>query len=197
VVDASGVPRERLAAAGIAVPGLIDARSGACVLAASLGWRNVPVRELLARELELPIFVHHVGQAAAVAENLEGAAEGRDDVVLLHAGSSIGAGILCGGKVFDGCGGIAGEIGHCAMPGATERCDCGKVGCLETIAATPALIRAVQRRIDDGRATPLARRRGSRALSPANVAQAAAEGRGWRSRRAPRSGATSASPPRG
>jgi predicted NBD/HSP70 family sugar kinase len=176
LVDSSGTPRERLAAIGLALPGLTDFRSGVCILAPSLGWRDVPARELLARELNLPIFVHHVGQAAAVAESMEGAAEGRDDVILLYVGSGIGAGILSGGRVFDGFGGIAGEIGHCRVPGGTDRCDCGKVGCLDTIAAAPALIRAVRRRIDQGQTSLLARRSGSRGITVADVAGAAAQG---------------------
>jgi predicted NBD/HSP70 family sugar kinase len=175
VVDSGAAPRERLAAVGVALPGLVDFRSGVCLLASGLGWRDVPARELLARELEVPVFVHHAGQAAAVAENLEGAADDSDDVVVLHAGAGVAAGILSGGRVFDG-GGIAGEIGHCALPGAAGRCDCGKVGCLETVASTAALVRAVERRVEQGRSTALASRLGARGPLPADVAQAAAHG---------------------
>ncbi len=174
-VRASGTPMEGVAAVGVVVPGLTDV-AGACILAPELGWRDVPVRDLLSRSLDVPVFVHNPGEAVAVAESVEGAGAGAGDLVLLYAGGGLSVGVLSGGKVFHGAGGTAGEIGHCRVPGASEPCRCGRTGCLETLTAGPALRRAVERRIDAGRPTVLARRRGPRGILPAHVAAAAAEG---------------------
>src|SRR4051794_14417704 len=60
-----------LSAVGVVLPGLTDFHRGVCLLAPNLGWRDVPVAELLTLELGVPVHVHNAGQAAAVAENLE------------------------------------------------------------------------------------------------------------------------------
>ena len=170
----AGAPLGRLAAIGIVVPGLVDANTAACLLAPNIGWRNVPVRDLLARSFtKVPIFVHNTVDPATVAESLEGAGEGVEDIVMLWVSTGIGAGLLAGGRVFGGHGGISGEIGHCFVPGATEKCNCGKIGCLETIASGPAIARTAKKAIAAGRKSSL---KGKRGLTSVDVATAAAEG---------------------
>jgi predicted NBD/HSP70 family sugar kinase len=141
----AGCDADRAAAVGLVLPGLTDFHAGVCLLAPNLGWRDVPVAALLTAELGVPVHVHNAGQAAAVAENLEGAGGRVGDLALLYAGTGLSAGILTGGRLLHGVGGTAGEIGHCRVPGATEPCNCGRVGCLETLASGPALVRAARR----------------------------------------------------
>jgi glucokinase-like ROK family protein len=172
---ASGISIKRVAAVGVALPGLTDFHSGVCVLAPNLGWRNVPVRDVLNKMLGTTVFVHHLGQTSVVAESLEGATKGEEDVVLLYAGSGVGAGILSNGRVFHGHRGIAGEIGHCRVPGATELCSCGKIGCLETVASARALVNRVHEGIARGEPSSLAGKRQSR-LTPRDIAVAAEDG---------------------
>jgi glucokinase-like ROK family protein len=148
----------RLAAVGAVLPGLTDFHTGVCLLAPNLGWRDVPVRALLEEHLGAPVYVHNAGQAAAVAENLEGAGRQVGNLALLYAGTGLSAGVLSEGRVFHGVGGTAGEIGHCAVPGVEERCNCGKIGCLETVASGPAIVRAVQRAVAAGEVSTLAGR---------------------------------------
>ncbi len=149
-VDEAAVSPLRIAGVGAVLPGLTDFHTGVCLLAPNLGWRDVPVRELLADAVGAPVYVHNAGQAAAIAENEEGAGEQVGDLALLYAGTGLSAGVLTGGKVFHGAGGTAGEIGHCAVPGLTEPCNCGNVGCLETVASGPAIVRAVRRELARG-----------------------------------------------
>jgi glucokinase-like ROK family protein len=163
----------RLAAVGAVLPGLTDFHAGVCLLAPNLGWRDVPVRELLEAALEAPVYVHNAGQAAAVAENVEGAGGGVGDLALLYAGTGLSAGVLSDGHVLHGVGGTAGEIGHNAVPGNEEHCNCGKVGCLETIASGPAIVRAVRRAIASGESSSLS---GRPDFDAADVAEAARAG---------------------
>jgi glucokinase-like ROK family protein len=170
----AGAPLGRLAAIGIVVPGLVDAHTAACLLAPNIGWRNVPVRDLLARSFaKVPIFVHNTVDPATVAESLEGAGEGVEDIAMLWVSTGIGAGLMAGGRVFGGHGGISGEIGHCFVPGGTEKCNCGKVGCLETIASGPAIARTAKKAIAAGRKSSW---KNKRQLSSLDVASAAADG---------------------
>jgi glucokinase-like ROK family protein len=174
----AGVPAKRLAAVGVCVPGLVDFDAGVCLLAPNLGWKDVDIRTPLEAALKVPVFVHNTAQAAAVAENLEGAGQGSNNMVLLYVGSGIGAGIVSDGRLFHGAGGIAGEIGHCTMVGATERCNCGKVGCLETVATGPAIVAAAQRALAGGAKSSLSAVAGGngKGLTAEAIAEAAAEG---------------------
>lgn len=174
-VSEAGVVGRDLAV-GVCVPGMTDLASGVCRLAPALGWVDVPVRDLLQNALGVPVYVHNTAQASAVAETVEGAGQGSDDVVLLYLGSGIGSGLLSGGRLFSGSTGQAGEIGHCPVDGGIERCPCGRIGCLETVASGIALVRDARRAAADGRSAVLAEV-GDEVTVP-DIATAAAEGDG-------------------
>lgn len=142
-------------AVGVCIPGMTDVATGVCRLAPALGWVDVPVRDLLSEALDAPVYVHNTAQASAVAETLEGAAQGAEDVVLLYLGSGIGSGLLSGGRLFSGSTGQAGEVGHCPVDGGVEKCPCGRLGCLETVASGIALVRDATRAVQSGRRTSL------------------------------------------
>ncbi len=172
-----GAPRDRLAAIGVVVPGLTDFDAGVCLLAPNLGWRDVPVRDLLGQSIDVPIFVHNTMHAVVVAESVEGAGQGETEIAMLYVGSGVGASMMIEGRLYHGIGGIAGEIGHCAVKGATERCNCGKVGCLETVASGPAIARAAQHAVDAGRKSLLSGgKRSGNGIGAEDVAEAAAKG---------------------
>jgi len=140
------VSRAKVAATSVSVPGLVDPASGVCVLAPNLGWRDVDVPGLLEPSLERPPEVHNVVEAVLFAEHLEGAAKDVDDAVLLYDDNGVGAAILIEGRIHRGPQGMAGEIGHCKLAGASRRCACGGVGCLETEVSTAAILRRAGRR---------------------------------------------------
>jgi glucokinase-like ROK family protein len=162
------------AAVGVVVPGIVDPTTSVCLLAPNLGWHDVAVADLLGQEFSAPIFVHNTAQAVVVAEAEDGAARGYDDVVCVYASTGVGAGMLRGGRVVLGGAGVAGELGHCTVPGATETCNCGKVGCLETVASGPAIERAAARALAAGGRSTLGEL--SRPATTRDVAAAAATG---------------------
>ena len=155
--DAADIPRVRLQAVGVAVPGLVDGETGTCVLAPNLKWENVPVREMLGDKLGVPVVVQNVTTTGAIAEGRVGAAKDYRSYVWVGVGSGIGAGIVLDGSVFLGRKGFSGEIGHCAVADRGERCGCGAVGCLETVASAKALEQQAQQALTRGEATLLAR----------------------------------------
>ena len=68
-----------------------------------------------------------------------------DDLVLIKVATGIGAGIVSGGVLQRGAQGTAGDLGHVRVPGADDvLCRCGNAGCLEAVAAGPALAAAVR-----------------------------------------------------
>jgi len=173
-VAAAGASLKRLGAVGVCLPGLVDLHTGVCLLAPNLGWKDVPVAATLTASLGVPVYVVNTVDAALVVEHVEGVARGAQDAVLLYIGRGIGAAFITEGRLLHGASGLAGEIGHCHLPGASQPCNCGKVGCLEAEADARAIVRAVREAVASGRGTTLD---GSdEDLRAEDVAAAAAEG---------------------
>jgi len=173
---AARVPRSRVEAVGATVPGLVDSESGTCVLAPNLDWRDFPLRDALADELRVPVVVNNITQASAVAEGRLGAARGVRSYVWVYVGSGVGAGVVIDGRLFYGQSGFSGEIGHCPVVEDGPTCACGRRGCLEAVASSMALARAVSEAIASKEPTVLAHVR--EPIDTAAIAAAAAEGDG-------------------
>ncbi|MFJ4619963.1 ROK family protein [Streptomyces sp. NPDC088812] len=133
---------EPAAAAGIAVPGIIDEARGVAVYAANLGWRDVPLRALLATRLGIPVALGHDVRTGGLAEGRIGAGRGADRFLFVALGTGIAGAIGVDGRVEAGAHGFAGEIGHIVVrPGGTP-CPCGQRGCLERYASAAAVSEA-------------------------------------------------------
>ncbi len=124
----------RLIGIGIAVAGVVRRSDGLVSMAPNLGWRDVPLGELLARELGLgvPIAVANDADAGILAEHRRGAAVGVDDVLYVSGEVGVGGGMIVGGAPLTGAAGYGGEIGHMPVSPDGRRCRCGANGCWET-----------------------------------------------------------------
>ncbi|WP_432053404.1 ROK family protein [Streptomyces xiamenensis] len=118
---ASEVARDSVRAVGVGSPGIMAADGSVRLCAALPGWTGLALGDLLGAALGAPVVVENDANVAAVGERWRGAAVGCDDVVMVLAGLSPGAGSLIGGRVHRGYGGAAGEIGalHLLGRGAT------------------------------------------------------------------------------
>ncbi|WP_371661601.1 ROK family protein [Streptomyces sp. NBC_00280] len=133
---------ESAAAAGVSVPGIVDADRGLAVYAANLGWRDVPLRDLLTERLGLPVALGHDVRTGGLAEGRLGAGQGADRFFFVALGTGIAGAIGIDGRVEAGAHGFAGEIGHIVVrPGGTP-CPCGQRGCLERYASASAVSEA-------------------------------------------------------
>jgi predicted NBD/HSP70 family sugar kinase len=147
---------------GIATPGLIDSRSGVVRTSVHLDWRDLPLGALVSERHRLPVHVANDSQAAALAEYTFGGYADSPNLVAVKVGRGIGAGVILDGHLFVGDGAGAGEIGHTTVADNRLACQCGRTGCLETVAGTRAILGAsgaadlteLRRRLDagDGRA---------------------------------------------
>jgi glucokinase len=134
-----------VAAVGIGVAGWVDADRATVRFAPHLPWRDEPLRDRLAAELDLPVVVDNDANAAAWAEHRYGAGrEGGDPMLLVAVGTGIGGGIVAGGALLRGAHGYAGEPGHQVVMPDGRPCGCGRRGCLEQYASGEALIRSVR-----------------------------------------------------
>lgn len=126
-------------AAGLVVPGIVDADAGIGVFASNLGWQDSPLRELASRGLGLPVAFDHDVRAASWAEHLLGGARAYENSVVLVIGTGIAGAILVDGVPYT-AGGYAGEIGHSPVAEGPI-CPCGARGCLEAVASAGAIAR--------------------------------------------------------
>ncbi|MFJ5550023.1 ROK family protein [Streptomyces sp. NPDC093225] len=130
-------------AAGVAVPGIVDAERGVAVYAANLGWRDVPMRELLSARLDgIPVALGHDVRTGGLAEGRIGAGRGADRFLFVPLGTGIAGAIGIAGRIEAGAHGYAGEIGHVVVRPGGPQCGCGQRGCLETLASASAVSRA-------------------------------------------------------
>ncbi|MCX5265142.1 ROK family protein [Streptomyces sp. NBC_00199] len=130
---------EPAAAAGVAVPGIVDESGGLAVYAANLGWRDVPLRALLAERLGAPVALGHDVRTGGLAEGRIGAGRGADRFLFVALGTGIAGAIGVDGRVEAGAHGFAGEIGHIVVRPGGAPCPCGQHGCLERFASAAAV----------------------------------------------------------
>ncbi|QGP92621.1 Glucokinase [Neomoorella glycerini] len=138
-VAAAAGDRQEIKGVGMALPGVFDGDSGRVLLSANLNWRNVPVSEILAKELDLPLFLENDARAAAWGEKCFGHGRQVENLLYIAIGTGIGGGLILGGRIYRGHHGNAGEIGHMVVAPAGPRCGCGNHGCWEALASGKAI----------------------------------------------------------
>ncbi|MFF7331039.1 ROK family protein [Streptomyces sp. NPDC090306] len=141
---------EAASAAGVAVPGIVDAERGVAAYSANLGWRDVPLRDLLGARLDgVPVALGHDVRSGGLAEGRIGAGDGADRFLFVPLGTGIAGAIGIDGRVEAGAHGFAGEIGHIVVRPGGSPCPCGQNGCLERFASASAVGRAWAEASDD------------------------------------------------
>lgn len=153
---------------GVGMAGGIDRKTGVCRFSPFLGWRDVPLRQLLEKRLGLPVVIENDVNTFTMAERWFGAGVGVSDFLVITLGRGIGMGMVLNGQLYrGGCGG-GGEFGHVTVAPDGPLCDCGKKGCLEALVSDPAIMKrihsAVGRDLTMEQAVDLARQGDSVAL---------------------------------
>ncbi len=147
-----------VAAVGVAIPGLVDPEDGSVSMAVNLGITHLRLGPMLQTALGIPVFVEHDARAAVLW--LSGHAtdvppQAPASVAFLAIGTGISAGIVLDGALLRGDNGLAGEVGHIVADPDGALCACGMRGCLETIAAGPAIGRQADEALAAGRSSVL------------------------------------------
>ena len=162
-----------LQAVGIGVPGRVDPQTGVVRSAVNLGWREMPVGEALSKRLGAPCILENDVRTAALGVQRYFGKKAPKDMVYISVGTGIAAGLILDGKVYRGSHGLAGEIGHMVIEPDGQACACGARGCLETVAAGPAIARMGEEAVRAGAQSLL---REYRRITAQGVYQAASEG---------------------
>jgi glucokinase-like ROK family protein len=134
----------------VGVPGLVDLKLGELVFAPNLKWRHVPLRQMLMKRFDVPVFVENDANASALGEYYFGVARGVKDFIYLTADVGLGGGIVLGGKLFRGNGGYAGEVGHMSFDPNGALCECGRRGCWESLVSPRSVVCTIRAMLGKG-----------------------------------------------
>src|SRR3954447_17982131 len=142
----AGVQRTQVIGAGMGLPGPIEQSAGTVGSSAILpGWIGMMAASEMRRRLDIPVMVDNDANLGALAEAAFGAGQDAGDLIYLKVSSGIGAGLILNGRLYRGSSGLAGELGHVLVDPDGIVCRCGNRGCLETVAATGALVDLLRR----------------------------------------------------
>ncbi|MFL6276104.1 MAG: ROK family protein [Blastocatellia bacterium] len=148
----------RVAGVGLGVPGLVNRKTNRIEVLTNLPeLSHVDLIGELSAALDLPVVMDNDANAAAYAELQVGAARGRRDVFFVTLGTGIGSGLIINGQIYRGAAGFAGEFGHLTIDPEGIECGCGNIGCLETIASGPNIVRRTRERLYRDRTSSLSR----------------------------------------
>jgi predicted NBD/HSP70 family sugar kinase len=144
---------DTLAGIGVAVAGIVRRTDGVVRHAPNLGWRDVPLRDLLATALDLdaPLWVANEADLGGLAEHRRGAAVDVDDVVYVTGEVGVGGSVTVGGMPLVGSAGYAAELGHMVVNPDGAACGCGSWGCWETEIGERAILIHAGRSAEGGR----------------------------------------------
>ncbi|WP_300392616.1 ROK family protein [Fusobacterium sp.] len=124
---------------GVAFPGQIDSKNGIITYSAFYGWKKVNLKSLLKEHLPYEIFIENDVRAMALSEKDYLNPEIKN-ILYINIDRGVSAGIIINNELLLGDNFIAGHIGHAFVENNGRICNCGKIGCLETIASNPKML---------------------------------------------------------
>ena len=164
------VPYLKIKVAGFAIPGLIDSDGNAYTY---FTYENTNIKEVLEKNLGIPVFIDNDSKIMAMAEHTFGVAKGISNALCISVNECIGLGMILNSQPYTGFKGMAGEFGHIRISGLDGQCYCGKVGCLETVASGRAIIKSARKAIQNGVNTSIATLAGESPITLSTIIKAA------------------------
>lgn len=140
---------------GIGVPGKVNPEKGIAIHSVNLGYSNVSFAEEMNERLNIPVYIDNDVRNYTRGEAVLGSGKDKKDIVCLTLGTGLAAGVMINGEIITGTDFYAGEIGHDVVIGENYLCNCGKRGCLETIASASGISRLAEEAIQAGKDTSL------------------------------------------
>ena len=155
VVDECDLSMKQIRGIGVGAPGAVDTQDGKVIFAPNLGWKDLPLKKELEKELEVPVFIENDCKLHTLGvHEVEFKAKPRH-MIGIFLGTGIGAGLIIDGKPYVGVNGSAGEVGHMVIDVNGPECGCGNRGCFEAFASRRAIFRTIQSAVKKGQETIL------------------------------------------
>ncbi len=137
------VNKSNIYGVGIGVPGPVT--NGVVNGCVNLGWGIVNVKDGLENLLDLKVAVSNDANIAGLGEMWKGGGSGYQNLVFITLGTGVGGAVVVDHQVIDGHTGTGGEIGHAPSLNSPFKCNCGKIGCLETITSATGVVRLAKK----------------------------------------------------
>lgn len=145
------IRRSQILGAGVGLPGLLNAERSQAIANIHVGdWADIPIKEILMKEVKRPVFIESNSNLTALAESNFGLAQGMENFLSLNISNGVGMGIFIHHHLYNGVQGRAGEIGHVQIDPSGPLCCCGNRGCLESMISIPALVKQAKQSIKQG-----------------------------------------------
>jgi len=144
VLNNTQINREIILGIGFAMHGLVDPDKGLAIFSPHLHLENIPIKDSLEKEFDIPVIVENDVRALAIAESWFGQGQGVSDFICLSVGRGIGSGIFINNEIYKSSFNTAGEIGHTILDVNGPKCQCGNNGCLEAYASESAILKRVK-----------------------------------------------------
>lgn len=142
MISDTGIGRQKLVGIGVSAPGPLDGESGRILNPPRFDlWHNTAIGAILETRLQVPVYLENNASCLARYNQGKPEAGGSEDFLLLLVDSGVGSGVISGGKVLKGAGYFTSELGHTSIDYQGRPCACGNIGCLETYAAIPNLLK--------------------------------------------------------
>jgi predicted NBD/HSP70 family sugar kinase len=144
----------RVLGVGITSGGTVEHTTGRLIHHPDLGWESVPVRDLVADRLDLPVVFDNEARGEALTELTFGVGAELDNLITLFVGSVVEAAVVFNRQIHRGATGLAGRVTHLPVADVRgPRCDCGRRNCLRVVASNTGLLAQAQERGIAGPAT--------------------------------------------
>ena len=155
-VDEADLSLKQVAGVGIGAPGAVDFETGTVIFAPNLdGWKEVPLKKELEKQLGVPVFVENDGNIAVLGVHVAELKSKPRHVIGIFVGTGIGGGLIINGELYSGFNHTAGEIGHMVIDVNGPKCGCGSRGCFEAVASRTAIFQRIKAGIKEGEKTLL------------------------------------------
>jgi len=153
-LDAGAIEAQDFKGVGVGVCGLVDFEQGLFITAPNISdVEHMPLADKLSAKFSRPALIDNDANCSAYGEWWQGVGQGCDNLICLTLGTSIGGGIVIGGKLYRGSHFHAGEFGHMTVEPGGERCPCGNKGCLGILGSASGLVIYYKRRVAQGSVT--------------------------------------------
>ncbi|CAN5606237.1 ROK family protein [soil metagenome] len=136
------ISEREFAGIGMAFPSIVDSNNGK-ILSDYVKYKDtndLNLHHWAKSKYNAPILLENDSRAALIGEWQYGAGLGYNNIVLITIGTGVGSAVLLDGKILRGKHYLAGNLGgHITINYKGKTCNCGNIGCLESVASTWAI----------------------------------------------------------
>ena len=132
----------------VVMNGMVDSENGISIFSPHYNWKNINLKRRLEGKFKVKVFVENDVRAMALTEKIFGSCKENQNFVVMNIGDGVGGSIFLNDAPYHGYGSISGELGHMVVRrNSSEKCSCGKKGCLETEVSNVAIIKKITSQI--------------------------------------------------